>query len=63
MVKSLNPVDFLTGFIGGVIFSYTFIVFRKQSLKRAYWVTVGVHGAENLLVAVGLIFLPGILPN
>lgn len=57
LLHGLQPLSFLGGFISGVFFSYTFVVFREHSLKKAFLMTAGVHGLENLIAAVGLVLM------
>ena len=34
------------------ILSISYLVWRKESLKSAYWVTVGIHALNNLVIMI-----------
>ena len=52
------PIWGVTIFLSFVIFSICFIVWRKKSLKKAYWMTCGVHMTQNA-VATLLMLIEG----
>ena len=48
---------FFVGFAGGLVLSFCWLIWREDSLKRAFWGTTFVHAAHN---AIGLLLTLGI---